>query len=93
MYYEFESGFDKYFKDIKLNSTEGILSELKVTKTKLSIYRFLYFATVTLFFISIVLALLITIFYTKSNLIYACVAGICIFGLLIIPTTSMTEKA
>lgn len=93
MYYEFESGFDKYFKDTKLSSTEVILSELKSTKTKLSIYRFLYFATVTLFFISIVLALLITIFYTKSNLIYACVAGICIFGLLIMPTTSMTEKA
>ena len=93
MYYEFESGFGEYFKDTKLCSEEGILSELKVTKTKLAIYRFLYFATVTLFFISIVLALLITIFYTKSNLIYACVAGICIFGLLIMPTTSMTEKA
>ena len=93
MYYEFESGFDKYFKDTKLSSTEGILSELKSTKTKLSIYRFLYFATVTLFFISIVSALLITIFYTKSNLVYACIAGICIFGLLIMPTTSMTEKA
>lgn len=50
MYYEFESGFDKYFKDTKLSSTEEILSELKSTKTKLSIYRFLYFATVTLFF-------------------------------------------
>lgn len=93
MYYEFESGFDKYFKDTKLSSEEGILSELKSTKTKLSIYRFLYFATVTLFFISIVLALLMTIFYTKSNLVYVCVAGICIFGLLIMPTTSMTEKA
>ncbi len=93
MYYEFESGFGEYFKDTKLSSEEGILSELKSTKTKLSIYRFLYFTTVTLFFISIVLALLITIFYTKSNLIYACVAGICIFGLLIMPTTSMTEKA
>ena len=93
MYYEFEPGFNEYFKSTKLSSTEGILSELKSTKTKLSIYRFLYFATVTLFFISIVLALLITIFYTKSNLIYACVAGICIFGLLIMPTTSMTEKA
>ena len=93
MYYEFESGFNEYFKSTKLSSEEGILSELKSTKTKLSIYRFLYFATVTLFFISIVLALLITIFYTKSNLIYACVAGICIFGLLIMPTTSMTEKA
>lgn len=93
MYYEFESGFGEYFKSTKLSSAEGILSELKVTKTKLAIYRFLYFATVTLFFISIVLALLITIFYTKSNLIYACVAGICIFGLLIMPTTSMTEKA
>ena len=93
MYYEFESRFNEYFKSTKLSSEEGILSELKSTKTKLSIYRFLYFATVTLFFISIVLALLITIFYTKSNLIYACVAGICIFGLLIMPTTSMTEKA
>jgi len=93
MYYEFESGFNEYFKDTKLSSTEGILSELKSIKTKLSIYRFLYFATATLFFISIVLALLITIFYTKSNLIYACVAGICIFGLLIMPTTSMAEKA
>lgn len=93
MYYEFEPGFNEYFKNTKLSSTEGMLSELKVTKTKLAIYRFLYFATVTLFFISIVLALLITIFYTKSNLIYACVAGICIFGLLIMPTTSMTEKA
>lgn len=93
MYYEFESGFGEYFKDTKLSSEEEILSELKATKTKLSIYRFLYFATVTLFFISIVLALLIAIFYTKSNLVYACVAGICIFGLLIIPTTSMTEKA
>ena len=93
MYYEFESGFDKYFKDTKLSPEEVILSELKATKTKLSIYRFLYFATVTLFFISIVLALLMIIFYTKSNLIYACVAGICIFGLLIMPTTSMTEKA
>ena len=93
MYYEFESGFGEYFKDTKLSSEEEILSELKATKTKLSIYRFLYFATVTLFFISIVLALLIVIFYTKSNLVYACVAGICIFGLLIMPTTSMTEKA
>lgn len=93
MYYEFESGFNEYFKSTKLSSEEGILSELKATKTKLSIYRFLYFATVTLFFISIVLALLITIFNSKSNLIYVCVAGICIFGLLIIPTTSMTEKA
>jgi hypothetical protein len=93
MYYEFEPGFNEYFKNTKLSSEEGILSELKATKTKLSIYRFLYFATVTLFFISIVLALLITIFYTKSNLVYACVAGICIFGLLIMPTTSMTEKA
>ena len=93
MYYEFEPGFNEYFKSTKLCSEEGILSELKATKTRLSIYRFLYFATVTLFFISIVLALLITIFYTKSNLIYACVAGICIFGLLIMPTTSMTEKA
>lgn len=93
MYYEFEPGFNEYFKNTKLSSEEGILSELKATKTKLSIYRFLYFTTVTLFFISIVLALLITIFYTKSNLIYACVAGICIFGLLIMPTTSMTEKA
>lgn len=93
MYYEFEPSFNEYFKNTKLSSEEGILSELKVTKTKLAIYRFLYFATVTLFFISIVLALLITIFYTKSNLIYACVAGICIFGLLIMPTTSMTEKA
>ena len=93
MYYEFESGFNEYFKSTNLSSTEGILSELKSTKTKLSIYRFLYFATVTLFFISIVLALLVTIFYTKSNLVYACIAGICIFGLLIIPTTSMTEKA
>lgn len=93
MYYEFESGFGEYFKDTKLSSEEEILSELKATKTKLSIYRFLYFATVTLFFISIVLALLITTFYTKSNLVYACIAGICIFGLLIMPTTSMTEKA
>lgn len=93
MYYEFESGFGEYFKDTKLSSEEEILSELKATKTKLSIYRFLYFATVTLFFISIVSALLITIFYTKSNLVYACIAGICIFGLLIMPTTSMTEKA
>lgn len=93
MYYEFESGFDKYFKDTKLSSTEEILSELKSTKTKLSIYRFLYFATVTLFFISIVSALLVTIFAQKSNLVYACIAGICIFGLLIMPTTSMTEKA
>lgn len=93
MYYEFESGFGEYFKDTKLSSEEEILSELKATKTKLSIYRFLYFATVTLFFILIVLALLIVIFYTKSNLVYACVAGICIFGLLIMPTTSMTEKA
>ena len=55
MYYEFESGFNEYFKSTKLSSTEGILSELKATKTKLSIYRFLYFATVTLFFISIIL--------------------------------------
>ena len=93
MYYEFEPGFNEYFKNTKLSSEEGILSELKVTKTKLSIYRFLYFTTVTLFFISIVLALLIVIFYTESNLVYACVAGICIFGLLIMPTTSMTEKA
>ena len=93
MYYEFESGFDEYFKSTKLSSEERILSELKSTKTKLSIYRFLYFATVTMFFISIVLALLITIFNSKSNLVYACVAGICIFGLLIMPTTSMTEKA
>ena len=93
MYYEFESGFDKYFKNTKLSSEEGILSEFKSTKTKLSIYRFLYFATVTLFFISIVSALLITIFNSKSNLVYACIAGICIFGLLIMPTTSMTEKA
>lgn len=93
MYYEFESGFDKYFKDTKLSSTEVILSELKSTKTKLSIYRFLYFATVTLFFISIVSALLVTIFNSKSSLVYACIAGICIFGLLIMPTTSMTEKA
>lgn len=93
MYYEFEPGFNEYFKSTKLSSEEGILSELKVTKTKLTIYRFLYFATVTLFFVSIVLALLMTIFYTKSNLIYACIAGICIFGLLIMPTTSMTEKA
>lgn len=38
MYYEFESGFDKYFKNTKLSSEEGILSELKSTKTKLSIY-------------------------------------------------------
>ena len=67
MYYEFESGFDKYFKGTKLSSTEGILSELKSTKAKLSIYRFLYFATVTLFFISIVSALLITIFNSKSS--------------------------
>ena len=93
MYYEFEPGFNEYFKSTKLSSEEGILSELKATKTKLSIYRFLYFATVTLFFISIVSALLITIFNSKSNLVYVCVAGICIFGLLIIPTTSMTEKA
>ena len=70
MYYEFESGFGEYFKDTKLSPEEEILSELKATKTKLSIYRFLYFATVTLFFISIVLALLITTFYTKSNLVY-----------------------
>lgn len=93
MYYEFEPGFSGYFKDAKLSPEEGILSELKATKTKLSIYRFLYFATVTMFFISIVLALLITIFTQKWNLMCVCVAGICIFGLLIIPTTSMTEKA
>ena len=37
MYYEFESGFGEYFKDTKLSSEEEILSELKATKTKLSI--------------------------------------------------------
>lgn len=42
MYYEFEPGFNEYFKNTKLSSTEGILSELKSTKTKLAIYRFLY---------------------------------------------------